>query len=93
MKTKKRNLTKRQALKKAMAHLVSCVRKIELQADDDPRNFPIVYRREPVLEPCWSVHVPTAIPGQDRGDQIGASHYILISKATGEIIFSGWAGE
>jgi hypothetical protein len=92
MKTK-RNVTKRQALKKAMDHLVSCVRKIELQADDDPRNFPTIYRRGAVPEPCWSVMVPTAIPGFGTSDQIGASHFILISKAKGEIIFSGRSGE
>jgi len=93
MKTKKRKLTKRQALKKTMDHLVSCVRKIELQASDDPMNFPTNYRLGTVPEPCWSVHVPTAIPGLGSGDQIGASHYILISKATGEILFSGRSGE
>jgi hypothetical protein len=92
MKTKRR-VTKCQALKKAMDHLVSCVRKIELQADDDPRNFPTLYRRGAMPEPCWSVQVPTSIPGFGTPDQIGASYFILISKATGQILFSGRAGE
>ena len=92
MKTKTR-VTKRQALKKAMDHLVSCVRKIELHADDDPRNFPTLYRRGAVPEPCWSVQVPSTIPGLGTADQVGASYFILITKSKGEIIFSGRAGE
>jgi hypothetical protein len=93
MKTRKRNVTKRQALKIVMDHLVSCVRKIELHADDDPKTFPTIYRRGPVPEPCWCIPIPSAIPGFGTSDQIGASLFILISKATGEIIFSGRAGE
>lgn len=92
MKTKRR-VTKRQALKKAMDHLVSCVRKIELQADDDPRMLPAIYRRGAMPEPSWSVQVPSTIPGLGSADQVGASYFILISKATGEILFSGRAGE
>jgi hypothetical protein len=92
MKTKKK-VTKRQALKIAMDHLVSCVRKIELQADDDPRNFPTNYRLGTVPEPCWCIQVPSAIPVFGMADQIGASCFILVSKVRGEILFSGRAGE
>jgi hypothetical protein len=93
MKTKKRNLTKRQALKKAMDHLVSCVRKLQLQVSDDPRSIPPVYRRGSVTEPCWCIQVPSAIPGFGIADQIGATCFILVAKVTGEIVFSGRAGE
>jgi len=89
----KKRVTKAQAVQKVKAYLCDSVRKLKLTAEDDPQILSSIYRRESAKEDCWVVTLPSDPLGLSRGDQIGASHVILVSKVTGKIIFSGRAGE
>jgi hypothetical protein len=93
MENMKKGVTKAQAVQRVKAYLCDSVRKLKLKAEDDPLTLSSVYRRETEKEACWIVTLPSDTLGLSRGDQMGASHVILVSKVTGKIIFSGRAGE
>jgi hypothetical protein len=86
-------VTKAQAVQKVKAYLCDSVRKLKLTAEDNPQILSSIYRRETEKEACWIVTLPSDPLGLSRGDQMGASHVILVSKVTGKIFFSGRAGE
>jgi hypothetical protein len=89
----KKNVTNAQAVQRVKAYLCDSIRKLKLKAADDPQIQSSIYRRETEKEACWVVTLPSDSWGLNRGDQMGASHVILVSKVTGKIIFSGRAGE
>jgi hypothetical protein len=89
----KKRVTKAQAIQRVKAYLCDSVRKLKLTAEDNPQILSSIYRHETEKEACWVVTLPSASLGLNRGDQMGASHVILVSKGTGKIIFSGRAGE
>ena len=89
----KKCLTKAQAVQRVKAYLCDSVRKLKLKAEDNPLILHSIYRQETEKADCWVVTLPSDSLGLNRGDQVGASHVILVSKVTGKIIFSGLAGE
>ena len=89
----KKRVTKAQAVQRVKAYLCDSVRKLKLTAEDNPLILSSIYRRESGTDNCWVVTLPSDPLGLSRGDQMGASHVILVSKVTGKIIFSGRAGE
>jgi hypothetical protein len=93
MENMKKSVKKAQAVQRVKAYLCDSVRKLKLKAEDDPQTLSSIYRREKEKEACWAVTLPSDTFGLSRGDQMGASHVILVSKVTGKIIFSGRAGE
>jgi len=89
----KKRVTKAQAIQRVKAYLCDSVRKLKLTAEDNPLILSSIYRKQTEKADCWVVTLPSDSLGLNRGDQMGASHVILVSKETGKIIFSGRAGE
>ena len=87
------NISKEEALKVALRHLVADARKkfksgLKL-SDGVPDGLPLYMRSGAASEHCWCIFVPQL----EGSPAVGAGRYICIAKKTGEVIFDGRAGE